>query len=147
MPDLSFRPKSATRAGAHFAYLKSQQIAAVTVNTTTRIPGDHIHRKAYLTRLSVHCSTVGADADGVITAIVYKYDASANAAVALCAAENLEALTADESAAITITSSLTEAERTFDEGDVFYAIVTNNSAAIDTQPVGLVFSAEVAVKE
>lgn len=147
MPDLSFRPKSASRAGALFTYVEARQIGNVTANTTTTIPGSHRQRKSFLVRLSVSCVTVGADADGVLTAIIYKYDASADAAVALCAAINLETLTAQESAAVEITSSLTEAQRTFDEGDTLYAVVTNDSAAINTQPAGLAFVAELAIKE
>jgi hypothetical protein len=147
MPDLSYRPKSAVRAGALFAFLRARQPTSLTVNTTTDIPGEALHRKAFLVRLSVATHVVPADSDGTITAIVYKYDASAAAAVALCAAVDLETLTAKVSSAVTITSTLTEAERTFDEGDYLYAVATNNSAAINTQPSGLTFTAEMAIKE
>lgn len=130
--------------GEHPAIL-SGKANTLTANTTTTFSIGGINRAAFVERLSVSAGVVPADADGAITMVVYKYDASADAAVALTGTVDLEALTAHESTAIALLTTLTDAQRTLDEGDTIRAVVTNDSAAITTQPVDLVLSAVLGI--
>lgn len=126
----------------------SARFDSVTANTTTSVNGGQPHRRAVALRMAISCLTVPADSDGAITMIGYKYDASANAAVALTAAFDLEAIAAaKESEEIDLLSTLTDDELRFDEGDTFYVVVTNDSAAINTQPAGTVVTLELGLLE
>jgi hypothetical protein len=125
-----------------------------TVNTTTRFgfpaitsrsntadglsKGEHV---SWIERLTAVCHTVPADADGTILCTIKKYDRSAAADVTLATNFNLEGLTAKEASHIPFDSGVTDAQRILDIGDFLFAEVVNNSAAIDTQPVGLHLSA------
>lgn len=92
--------------------------------------------------------TLPSDADGTLVAKVIKYDASANAAVTITAdSSNLEGLTLREALRTPALSTATEAQLTFDEGDTLEFQVVSDSAAIDTQPAGVVFVAEFLVLE
>lgn len=146
MPRTRFSPKLGHRFGSHPAFV-SAAAGTVTANTTTTHFLPPIHRKAYLFRASAVCQTVPADADGTLLATLKKWDASADAAVTLSSALDLEALTAKESSAFTLSTSLTEAQRRIDEGDSLYVEVVSNSAAIDTAAVNLKFTVEVGVIE
>lgn len=131
------------RFGTHPIVVRSAP-ATLTANTTTTIALGAMPAYRYrIAKACVSCTTVPADADGAITAVLKKYDASADAAVTLCSAVNLETLTADEAAQITLTATLTEAQRTLDVGDTLKVEVTNDSAAINTQPAGLVFAVDL----
>lgn len=150
MPDTSFRPRSG-RYGSHPAFIKHTAGASpLTANTTTTIRCGQFHRRAWVERISVSCSTIAADADGTILATVYKRDVAAGADVALTAALSLESdgiATANKSVAFTMASGLTTAQRTLQEGDTLMVKVVNNSAAIDTQPADLAFAFEILVRE
>lgn len=120
----------------------------LTANTTTIFRlGGFAGRKVRFSRFGATTTTVPADADGTIIATARKYDASADAAVVLSANLDLEALVTREETSTTPLSTATDAELTFDTGDALEIHVVNNSAAIDTQPAGLVFVAEFLVLE
>lgn len=142
-----FEPKVAHRSGVLPAFVSGA--VATTANNTNnnRIPTPL--RRALVERASVVLSTIGSDADGTILATLYKYDASAAAAVALSSALSLEAAgvaTANVVVELPILSTLTDAQRLLDEGDSLYVAVVSNSAAIDTAPVGT-YTVELLVKE
>lgn len=150
MPETHFKPRSPGRFGTQVTLLaRHAGSSPLTANTTVNIRMGGAHRRAWLEQVAVSASTLAADADGTVLATVYKYDASANAAVALSSALSLEsdAQVANETAKFTLLSTLTPAQRTLDEGDTLYVAVTNNSAAIDTQPADLCFVAELLVRE
>lgn len=151
-----FRPKPG-RFGVQPVLLNSGQIGGanflggaspLTANTTTVFRlGGTAGRLCRISRFGATTVTVPADADGAITAVLQKYDASADAAVALTSPIDLEALVTREETSVGFLSSLTAAQATFDVGDALEVAVTNNSAAIDTQPAGLVFTVELLVQE
>lgn len=146
MPERHFRPGPG-RFGVQAALIQGFNIANLTANTTTRVDIGPAPRKSFLDRVMVSQSTLVADADGTVLATVKKYDASADASVTLSSALSLEAdaQVASEGKLFTLLSTLTDAQRTLDEGDVLYVDIVNNSAAIDTQPVNLRFVASVEV--
>lgn len=120
----------------------------LTANTTTIFRmGGTAGRKCRVSRLGATVVTVPADADGAITAVLVKYDASANTTVTLTGAINLEALVTREETSVAVLGTLTDAQLTLDTGDALEIHVVNDSAAIDTQPAGLVFVAELLVLE
>lgn len=139
---ITYRKALGARLSTTPIILQGKQAATITVNATTPIGVGVPPYRAYISRVNVVCSTVPADSDGTILATLKKYDASADAAVSLSSALDLETLTANEGSNFTLTSTLTDAQRTFDAGDFLYVDVVNNSAAIDTQPVNLIFTAE-----
>lgn len=94
--------------------------------------------KAYVDEITCGQFTLVADADGTVLLNVFKWDASADAAVQLVTSFDLETQTAKECDRVPLGASLTEAQRTMETGDYLYATIVNNSAAINTQPVGLV---------
>lgn len=151
-----FRPK-AGRFGIAPVLVNSGQIGGtnflggtspLTVNNTTIFRlGNVAGRKVQFSSLGASAVTVPADADGSILAYAYKYDASADAAVALTGPLNLEALVTREGSSVPALATASDADLTFDVGDTLEIHVVNNSAAIDTQPAGLVFSAELLVLE
>lgn len=154
--DLSFKPRHGD-FGAMFLALAAW-INTITANTTTRFgfpaitarantgdavaTGEHV---SFIDSLFAACHTLVADADGTVLLTIKKYDKSAAADVTLVTSFNLEGLTAKESSGIAFDSGVTEAQRILDIGDYLYAEVVNNSAAIDTQPVGLQVTALVKV--
>lgn len=151
-----FKPKPG-RFGVAPVLLNSGQIGGanylggaspLTANAATVFRlGGTAGRKCMISRFGATVVTVPADADGTITAVLQKYDASANAAVALTGPIDLIALVTREETSVGLLSSLTAAQATFDTGDALEVVVTNDSAAIDTQPAGLVFTVELLVQE
>jgi len=131
---LHFAPRNPRRSGT-IPILAEVVQGTITANTTTTHTGPCFPTRSFLSKLMVSCSTVAADSDGTVLLTVYKYDASANAEVAMSGSVDLETLTANEGTAVTITAS--EADRIFDEGDQFRYKVVNNSAAFNTAPVGV----------
>lgn len=118
-----------------------QGTATLTANSTTTFVLGGFGRRVRFAGFSVSVTTVPADSDGAITAVVQKYDASADAAVALTSATNLETLTTREERTVAPIGTLTEAQFTLDAGDTLEFVVTNDSAAINTQPTNLVVRA------
>ncbi len=140
---INFRMQKAGQFGTElvFADLAVQGTATLTANNTTTFVAGSFGRKVRFGGFAVSVTTVPADADGAITAVVQKYDASANAAVALTTATNLETLTTREARVVSPIGTLTDAQMTFDSDDTVEFVVTNDSAAIDTQPTNLVVRA------
>lgn len=154
--DTRFKP-IAPHFDAMFAIIAAW-INTITANTTTLFgfpaitsrsntadalaKGEHI---SYIERLTAVCHTLVADADGTVLLTIRKYDRSAAADVTLATSFNLETLTAKEASHIPFDSGVTDAQRILDVGDFLFAEVVNNSAAIDTQPVGLQVSALIKI--
>ena len=87
-----------------------------------------------------------ASSGGTILGVIQKYDASADAAVALSGNVDLEALTAHEGTAVTFLSTLTEAQKTMDAGDTIRFAVTASST-VGTAAVDLTVNVELLVLE
>lgn len=111
--------------------------ATLTANSTTTFVLGGFGRRVRFGGFAVSVTTVPADADGAITAVVQKYDASADAAVALTTATDLETLTTREARAVVPIGTLTDAQMTLEADDTLEFVVTNDSGSIDTQPIGL----------
>lgn len=99
--------------------------------------------KFVFSKVAVHATTDAADADGTVLGVVSKYDASADAEVTVSGSIDLEALTTLERAEAGVSTSATDAQLVLDTGDTLSFRVTNNSAAIDTQPVDLFIVVEL----
>lgn len=151
-----FRPKPG-RFGVATVLLNSGQIGGtnylggtspLTANDTTIFQlGGTAGRKCRVSRLGATVVTVPADADGTILAKLVKYDASANATVDVTGNLDLEALVTREESFVAYLATATDAALTLEAGDALEIHVVNNSAAINTQPAGLVFTAELLVQE
>lgn len=111
----------------------------LTVNGTTIFRLGGFGRRVRFANLVVSCTTVAADADGTILATAYKYDASADAQVALTSSTDLETLTTREAREVVPLATQTDAQLTIDADDTIEVSVVNNSAAINTQPTDLIF--------
>ena len=90
--------------------------------------------------------TIPVSSGGTILGVIQKYDASADAAVALSGNVDLEALTAHEGTAVTFLSTLTEAQKTMDSGDTIRFAVTASST-LGTAAVDLTVNVELLVLE
>ena len=149
-----FRPK-AGRFGVMPAYLKTAQIGGsnfeggnnplTASNTTIFRLGACAGRRAMVSRLGAVAVTVPVSASGTLLAALYKYDASADAAVKVTGDIDLEALVTREGA-FANALALSLADLTLDTGDALEVHVVSNNA-IGTQPAGLVFTAEVLTLE
>lgn len=156
MPYNFFKPKPG-RFGVAPVLLNSGQIGGanflggatpLTANATTTFRlGGTAGRKCEVSRFGATVVTVPADADGAITAVLQKYDASADAVVVLTGPINLETLVTREETSVPFLSTATDAQLILDTGDALEVAVVSNSAAIDTQPAGLVFTVELLVQE
>lgn len=111
--------------------------ATLTANSTTTFVLGGFGRRVRFKEFAASVTTVPADADGAITAVLQKYDASADAAVSLTTATNLETLTTEEARTVQAIGTLTEAQVTLAADDTLKFVVTNDSGSIDTQPIGL----------
>lgn len=142
--------------GVQRTYLTSAQIGGtnfqggaspITANTTNIFRLGAPFTKCAFNGFTATTVTVPSDPDGTMLAYIYKYDASADAAVLISAAIDLEALVTREATRALALSTATDAQLTLDTGDALEIHVVNNSAAITTQPAGLVFVAELLVLE
>lgn len=132
------------RFGTHPVHVSfSCGVNPLTANDTVtfRIPTPP--GKFFFSKAAVQCDTPAADADGTCLLTVQKYDASADAEVALTDAYNIEGLTTLERNEISVGASVTDAQRLFDTGDTLDFKVVNNSAAINTQPTALSVTVEL----
>lgn len=107
-----------------------------TANDTTTIRIPTPPGKFYFSKAAIQCVTVLSDADGTALLTVQKYDASADAEVALTDASSIEAavMTTKERVELNPGAAVTDAQRLLDTGDTLNFKVVSNSAAIDTQP-------------
>jgi hypothetical protein len=119
--------------------------AAIGNNTTTTYSFGSHPAKCYINRAVVSAGTVPASTSGTILGVIKKYDASANAAVTLTDNVDLEALTANEGTAVALLSTLSDAERTLDTGDVVQFVVTTNNT-VTTAAVDLMVNVELFVE-
>lgn len=138
-----FRPTPG-RLGAFPNLLAGRCDATIGNNTTTTYSFGGHPEKCYINRAVVSAGTVPASASGTILAVLQKYDASANAAVVLTSNIDLEALTAFEGTAVTLLSTLTDAQRTMDTGDTLRLVVTTTNT-VGTANVDLVVNVELFV--
>jgi hypothetical protein len=144
---LRFFQPGAGRFGTHPVFIQNA-FGTITANTTNTLNLGQVHRLAVIARIAVSVLTVPADSDGTVLLTIKKYDASANAAVTLTAAFDMEAIAAaKESEEIALLSSLTDDELLFAEGDTLYAELVSNSAAFNTAPAGVVVSAEFLLRK
>jgi hypothetical protein len=133
------------RSGANLAFAGTRQSANITASSTDKLFIPTPNRRAAITALGVSVDTVPIGG-GTITGIFHKYDASADAAVALNTLTDLETLVTKEGRTVALLSTLTDAQRTLDDGDTIYFEVTS-SGTVTTQPTNLCASVELAVLE
>ena len=119
--------------------------AAIGNNTTTTYSFGSHPAKCIINRATVSAGTVPASTSGTITAVLQKYDASADAAVTLTDAVDLEALTAKEGTALTFLTTLTDAQKLLDTGDTLQFVVTTNNT-VTTAAVDLMCNIELLVQ-
>ncbi len=119
--------------------------AAIGNSTTTTYNFGSHPAKCIINRATVSAGTVPASTSGTITGVLQKYDASANAAVTLTSAVDLEALTAKEGTALTFLTTLTDAEKLLDTGDTVQFVVTTDNT-VTTAAVDLMVNTELLVQ-
>lgn len=119
--------------------------AAIGNNTTTTYNFGSHPAICLINRAVVSAGVVPASTSGTITGVLQKYDASANAAVTLTNAVDLEALTASEGTAVALLTTLTEAQKTLDVGDTVRFVVTTNNT-VTTAAVDLMVNVELLVQ-
>lgn len=119
--------------------------AAIGNSTTTTYNFGSHPAICTINRAVVSAGTVPASTSGTILGVLQKYDASANAAVALSDNVDLEALTAHEGTAIPLLTSLTDAQKTLDTGDTVRFVVTTNNT-VTTAAVDLMVNVELLVQ-
>jgi len=140
-----FAPKPG-RLGVLPQLLAGRCAAAIGNSTTTTYNlGGHPAR-CIANRAVVSAGTIPASSGGTILGVIQKYDASADAAVALSGNVDLEALTAHEGTAVTFLSTLIEAQKTMDAGDTIRFAVTASST-VGTAAVDLTVNVELLVLE
>lgn len=101
--------------------------------------------KVFVNRVRVSAQTKPASSSAV-SGVLYKYNATSNAAVALTGSVDLKGLTDLEGSAVALLSSLTDAQKTLNPGDTLEFTVTA-AGTVSTQPVDLVVAVEVLVLE
>lgn len=145
MPYNYFAPKPG-RLGVFPNLVTGRCDAAIGNNTTTTYSFGSHPARCYINRAAVSAGTVPASASGTIKGVIAKYDASANAAVTLTADVDLETLTANEATAVSMLSTLTDAQRTLDTGDTLQFVVTTTNT-VGTAAVDLMVNIELLVLE
>lgn len=141
----NFFAPTAGRFGIMPNLLAGRCDAAIGDNTTTTYSFGSHPAKCIINRATVSAGTVPASTSGTITGVLQKYDASANAAVTLTSAVDLEALTAKEGTALTFLTTLTDAEKLLDTGDTVQFVVTTNNT-VTTAAVDLMVNVELLVQ-
>jgi len=119
--------------------------AAIGNSTTTTYNFGGHPAKSIINRAVVSAGTVPASTSGTILGVLQKYDASADAAVALTDNIDLEALTAHEGTAVTLLPTLTDAQKTLDTGDTVRFVVTTTNT-VTTAAVDLMVNVELLVQ-
>lgn len=133
------------RAGTNIINVGTRVDTALTASGADKFFIPVMNRRAAIMGLSVSVDTVPVNA-AANTAIFYKYDASADAAVALNTLTDLETLVTKEGRKVDLLATLTDAQRTLDDGDTLY-VETTQGGAQTTQPTNLCFAVELAVLE
>jgi hypothetical protein len=127
-------------------YLGGASPLTANASTTFRLGGT-AGRRVQFSRFGASVVTAPADADGNIMAILQKYNAVTDATVTLTPTIDLINLVTREQESVGWLTSLTAAQATLGPNDTLEVVVSNDSAAIDTQPAGLVFTVELLVQE
>lgn len=127
-------------------YLGGATPLTANASTTFRLGGT-AGRRVLVSRFGASVVTVPADADGTITAILQKYNAVTDGTVTLTGTIDLIAVVTREQTSIPLLASVTPAQATLGPNDTLEIVVSSDSAAIDTQPAGLVFTVELLVQE
>ena len=139
-----FRPK-AGRSGIMVGCVRGPLIGTVANTSTTTFNIGGVHRRSYVERISMSARTILASASAA-TAIVYKYNATTNAAIALTAAFDVKSIVTEETSLVALLTTLTDGERTVGEGDTFRIVVTT-AGTVSTQPTDFYCAVEVAIQE
>ena len=145
MANTHFRPKVPSRFGANPTFVSGAVAATAntTVNTLVPVP----KTKCFVSKVTITLSTIGSDSDGTILLTPQIVATDGSTARDLASAVSLElngVATALVPVAVTITA--TDGNRVLQEGETLRLKVVNNSAAIDTAPVGYV-SFDLLVQE
>lgn len=137
----------ANRSGVMPVAIGGRCQGTIADTTTTLFSLGGYPRKGYLSKL-VASQRILATSASALTFVVQKYDASANAAVVLTAAVDMltAAQVAREGDTIDLLSTLTDAQKTFDEGDTLEVLVTA-AGPVTGQPTDFVVVGEFLVAE
>jgi hypothetical protein len=103
------------------------------------------YSKCRLVRAGVYATTIPIDADGTCTYQLVKREGATDTDDAVSAAIDFEGETALEMRNIPLSGTITD--RTFLNIDIFEVDLVNDSVAIDTDAVGLVFVLEFVLVE
>ena len=114
-------------------------------NSTATVQLPCPYSKCLLVRAAVYATTIPVDADGTCTYQLIKREGAGNSDDNVSAAIDFEGATALEMKDIPLTGTITD--RTFLNIDIFEVDLVNNSGAIDTDAVGLVFVLEFVLVE
>ena len=137
------RPKPG-RYGTHIVFVQKSG-GTLTANTTTTFKAGGFKRTMVFLQFVAFVGVKPADADGAITAKVVIRAADGTTRRVVSADINLETLTNDVATAVGIKAGLADKSRVLLPGEAVEFDVVNDSAAIDTQPTDLVFTAEFAL--
>jgi len=114
-------------------------------NSTATVQLPVPYSKALLVRAAVYATTIPIDADGTCTFQLIKREGAGDSDDTVSAAIDYEGATAKEMQDIPLSGTLTD--RTFLNIDIFEVDLVNDSVAIDTDAVGLVFILEFVLTE
>jgi hypothetical protein len=145
MPRNFFAPKPG-RLGVLPNVVTGRCVRAIGNTTTTQYNFGGHPAKCYINRAIVSALVVPASSGGTILATLRKYDAVANADVTLTGNIDLEALTANEGTAVSLLSTLTEAQQTLLPGDTLRFVVVTTST-VTTAEVDLMVNVELLVED
>ena len=140
----NFFAPTAGRFGVLPNLVTGRCVANIANSTTTTYNFGGHPATCLVSRAMVSAGTVPTSASAV-TGVLQKYDATANAAVALTAAVDLLTLTAHEGTAVPLLSSLTDAQKTLRPGDTLRFVITA-AGTITAQAVDLMVNTEVLVQ-
>ena len=139
--------------GSHIIRMTTGTLPALTPNVTNTFGiggisdlNDNAIKQghtAYVDEVIVGQQTLVADSDGTVLLNVIKFDASAGSTVNLVTSFDLETMTAGKSQRAPLLAAATDQQRVIDFGDYLYITIVNNSAAINTQALGLVVSVHI----
>lgn len=142
MPIKHFQPKPG-RFGVEPGYAQSNVITSITASATTNVPIATPRRKAWIERVTYSVGQTTANFS-TLTAQVFKRSAGGD--VTLSAAVNINNQTARRTYEIPLTATLTDAQRTLQEGDMIeIALVAGTATQQPTQ--GVAFVAEILALE
>lgn len=141
-----YRKTAPGRYGTFPVYVRSSPGAnPLTANTTTRIRLGGLGRRCRFLRLTSCQSTLAADADGAVLAHVSKFESDGTTVRVLSADLNLETQTVDVPSSVGVYTSAAEKHLVIKANEQLLIDVVNDSAAINTQPVNLLFTIELAL--